>query len=318
MTAMVFPVVADLLATISPMLADTSDVPIDSLGSHWMFEEKVDGIRALASWDGHRLTLRNRNGRDITASYPDLVATAGGSLATGIIIDGEIVAQSGSFQDVQWRDKRPLAQVADAPKRVPVIFKAFDLLHQGSDDLRHLTYSKRRGMLVHAVGGAWNWQIVLSKGDPAFYEEIRAAGGEGVIAKRVDGRYHGGRSKDWLKYKSKHTVTCIGHGYEPGKGAREHFGALLLCMIQGDPADPKSLKAVPVGKVGSGFTLPQTREMQAILDAPKESLKLPIVEVECLGKTKDNLLRQPIYLGVRTDATMLDARYSQLNNLPTT
>lgn len=304
--------IGDIVKGIVPMLADTTDVPIESLAGTHYFEQKLDGIRALAAWDSDGLTMRNRSGRDITANYLDLEMAASGVLDTPVILDGEIVARSGSFQDMQFRDKQKAANVAAAMAKVPVTFVAFDVLwHPQHADVRHLPYVERRALLQGLGLSGSGWDTALCSTDPGFYDTIRQAGGEGVVAKRLTARYTQGRRPDWLKFKSKHSVTCIGVGYEPGKGARAEFGALFLAMLRPGAAQP----VLHVGKVGSGFTLPGALEMKALLD----SGQAPLVEVECLGKTRLGQLRQPVFKGIRTDLVITtDALASQLDNLPTT
>lgn len=297
----------DLLTAQHPMLAEAGVVPLESLaGSHY-FDQKLDGIRALAAWDAEGLMLRNRNGRDISLAYPDLEASAPAFLRGPVILDGEIVAASGSFQDIAKRDRaRTLASVAAAIRATPAVFAAFDVLwHPERGDLRHLPAIERREALMELGLAGKTWRTSVASADPALYDQIRLLGGEGVVAKRKTSRYQGGRRPDWLKYKSKHSVTCIGIGYEPGNGSRAQFGAMLLAMV----ADGK---AVPVGKVGSGITVDESLALKAELDAAH----LPVVEIECLGVTQSGKLRQPVYKGCRSDLTLIDAPLSQLEALP--
>ncbi len=56
--------------TLAPMLATAGKLPGTEEG--WAFEFKWDGIRAILASDGGRVRATSRNGRDITASYPEL------------------------------------------------------------------------------------------------------------------------------------------------------------------------------------------------------------------------------------------------------
>jgi bifunctional non-homologous end joining protein LigD len=248
-------------------------------------------------------------------NYLDLEVAAAG-LPGPLILDGEIVAASGKFQDIAWRDKQRGAKVIKAMQDCPVHFEAFDILwHPDKGDVRHLPYIDRRYLLnmlflnLASVGGNPRWAATQASSDPKFYDVIRSLGGEGVVAKRYTARYEPGRRSTWLKYKNKHSITCIGTGYEPGKGARVAFGAMYLSVMDGDVA-------VSVGKVGSGFTIPETLEMKAIFDMATCAADLPIVEIECLGVTRDGLLRQPIFLGCRGDLLAVDATRAQLDAVP--
>ena len=308
------PPIHDLLTTITPMLADTSDIKLETLSGTHLFDSKIDGVRALAAWDGRTLTMRNRNGRQMD-NYLDLEVAAAG-ICGPVILDGEIVAESGKFQDIAWRDKQRGAKVIKAMQDCPVQFMAFDILwHPGHGDVRHLPYIQRRELLVSLIlagMGGGRWSITQASTDPKFYDVIRSLGGEGVVAKRYTARYEPGRRSSWLKYKAAYTLSCIGTGYEPGKGARAQFGALYLALIGKDG------NAVPVGKVGSGFTLPETLEMKAILDQATAATDLPIVEIQTYNLTRDGKLRMPVYLGQRLDLQLSDCTVAQLEHLPTT
>jgi bifunctional non-homologous end joining protein LigD len=294
------------LDQITPMLASTSDTPLLNLGAGFVFDTKLDGLRALARWDGARLTLRNRNGRSMDASFPDLIGTAYGALAEPCILDGEIVATNGAFQDIAQRDKlTDRHRVAAAAEARPATFVAFDVLVTEDGDARHHPYSVRRNTLEAMEISHRGWATSVVSDSPLLYDAIRARGGEGVIAKRRLAPYRPGRSADWLKYKSKHSVTCVAVGYEPGTGSRADFGAMLVALVNGK-------EAVKVGRVGSGFTRREVDRVKALLDAGT----MPVVEVECLGLTRDRRLRQPVYKGERTDRTIFDAQLSQLDSLP--
>lgn len=295
-----------LLDSIKPMLADTSTASLASLEGTHLFDQKLDGIRALAAWTRDELALRNRNGRDITAWYLDLEVSPP-ACERPLLLDGEIVAQSGSFQDIQKRDKqRQPAAIISAMNFIPATFVAFDVLfHPTQGDVRHLPFSERRQLLRELNLDGPFWDTSMASTHASFYDQIAAMGGEGVVAKRLTSRYSQGRKSDWLKHKNKSTLTCIGVGYEPGKGAREAFGALLLALVDG-------VKVVSMGKVGSGFTFAETLEMKALID----SGRMPLVEVECLGLTRDGALRQPIYKGQRSDLLVTDANVAQLATIP--
>jgi bifunctional non-homologous end joining protein LigD len=307
------PPIHDLLTTINPMLADTSDIKLETLSGTHLFDSKIDGVRALAAWDGRTLTMRNRNGRQMD-NYLDLEVAAAG-IRGPVILDGEIVAASGKFQDIAWRDKQRGAKVIKAMQDCPAYFMAFDILwHPDKGDVRHLPYIQRRELLVglHLGAGVGSrWSATQASTDPKFYDVIRSLGGEGVVAKRYTARYEPGRRSSWLKYKAAYTLSCIGTGYEPGKGARAQFGALYLGLLDGD-------QCRPMGKVGSGFTLPETLEMKAILDKATSAFDLPIVEIQTYNLTRDGKLRMPVYLGQRTDLQLSDCTVAQLEHLPTT
>ena len=90
---------------IRPMLATLADVPFSNAA--WLFEPKLDGIRAIASKDGPHITLLSRNGRQIADQFPTIVESLRRQPAARAVIDGEIVAPDDrgrpSFQLLQAR-----------------------------------------------------------------------------------------------------------------------------------------------------------------------------------------------------------------------
>jgi bifunctional non-homologous end joining protein LigD len=294
--------------TIIPMLAapPKPGVKITDLRD-WIFDIKLDGVRTLAFWDGAGLTLRNRSGRDVTHRYPDLCAAFECLGPDPVILDGEIVAQSGSFQDTAKRDKQTKpADVAAAMRQVPVFFIAFDVLYVDGMDTRHLPYRDRRQLLEQVPITGILQSSVVSR-DPGFFDTVKEMGMEGVIAKHPRSQYRGGRFSDWTKFKALRSITAIGVGYEPGEGARAHFGAMFLVLL--DSAN----QPVKIGRVGTGMKGAEIDYLKKELDEGR-----PVVcEIECLNKSKDGQLRFPVYKGLRTDLSVTDATMDQLDQIPT-
>lgn len=307
----------DVLESITPMLANSSrpEVLPTLVGTH-VFDQKLDGVRALAAWSENDFAIRNRNGRDLTMAYPDL-CLAGTVYDGPLILDGEIIAESGKFEDIAWRDKQK--GHPDAVKKVPARFVAFDVLHHPEHgDVRHLPYARRRQLLQGLGLSGW-FDVSLCSPDPQFFERIKALGGEGVIAKTLTGRYVKGRSNDWLKVKALYSVTALVTGYEPGSGARSELGAIYVSLLAEMPNGGRMVQ--PIGKAGSGFSVTTSLEMKDLIEHASSTGLLedfPVVEIECLGVTRSGVLRQPTYKGLRTDKAALDCTADQLDDIPRT
>ena len=71
------------------MLATLTDAPFDDPG--WVFEDKYDGFRMVASIETGRVTLYSRNGKIISHSYVE-VAQALERVKVDAVLDGELVA----------------------------------------------------------------------------------------------------------------------------------------------------------------------------------------------------------------------------------
>src|SRR5581483_6050695 len=170
-----------------------------------------------------------------------------------VLLDGEIVAldESGrpSFQRLQAR--MGLTRPADVERMrtlVPVSAVVFDALALDGRDLRRLPLHERKAclaMLLPARGVLAYGDHVAGRGQ-AFFEAACEQRLEGVIAKKADSRYAGGRSREWLKVKCQKRQEFVIGGYTEPRGSRGYFGALHLGVYEDG-------ELVYVSKVGTGF-----------------------------------------------------------------
>ena len=321
---------ASLPRALKPMQATLADAPFDS--PDWLFEPKLDGIRALATLEAGDVTLHSRRGNDITAQYPALAAAIAKQPASSAILDGEIVALDGqgvpSFERLQQRmnllDEGGIAQ-ADAS--LPVLYFPFDLIYLDGFDLRRVPLADRLEVLARVLLPGPLVQPVHSfPGDGlAAYEAAVELGLEGVVAKRRDSTYlDGRRSRRWLKVKARRSDDFVVGGYHSGEGARGgSFGALLL----GTHDDDGALHYA--GRVGTGFDDRTLRALRERLDAlvdernpfaeePPDLERLTFVrselvaEVEFANWTRDDNLRAPAFVRLRDDKAPSDVRRSEV------
>lgn len=292
------------------LAAPNEGVPIASLAGTHAFDVKLDGVRAqIAVSQGEVVHIVNRNGVSRFGKYPEIEHSVPKGLPPYVLLDGEIVSPEG-FETVARRDKQSdPVQVARMSVQHPVSFVAFDILTLDTDNVAAASYKERRVALDAVMGGRDNdhWGVTVISADPGFFDVCAARGLEGVIAKRLDRPYRIGRTGDWIKYKVVHRITCVGVGYEPGKGTRAHFGAMHLALLDG--SEPRI-----VGKVGTGFTEQETWRLKDMMDAGQ----MPLVEIEASNVTRSGVLRFPSYKGERTDLSVLDATIDQLDRLPVT
>ncbi|MCZ4120272.1 ATP-dependent DNA ligase [Streptomyces sp. H39-S7] len=120
-----------------PMLAAAVESAV--LPAKTAAEPKWDGYRALlARYGDGRVVIRSRRGTDMTAAFPEIAASAA-ALPVDVGLDGELIVwENGrlAFERLQGRLNRTAAATADLVAKWPAHFVAFDLLHQGSTDLR--------------------------------------------------------------------------------------------------------------------------------------------------------------------------------------
>ena len=72
------------------MLATLVDEPFHRPG--WVYEEKYDGIRLIASKEGRRVTLMTRNLIDRTGDFPEIARAIAALPAPALVLDGEAAA----------------------------------------------------------------------------------------------------------------------------------------------------------------------------------------------------------------------------------
>src|SRR5689334_333785 len=93
-----------MAAAGEPMKAKLTDEPFDDPG--WVFERKLDGIRASVRRRPDGATLTSRTGKDLSGAYPELIEALEAEPASDFLADGEIVAFEGSrtsFERLQGR-----------------------------------------------------------------------------------------------------------------------------------------------------------------------------------------------------------------------
>ena len=299
---------------LRPMLATSAETL--PTGPDWTYEFKWDGIRALVEVTAGAVRVSTRTGSDATAAYPELA-----SLGDGIedaLVDGEIVAFADgrpSFGLLQRRmHVRSPSQAARLVEDTPVSFIAFDLLRLYGVDLTARPLAERRATLDRLAADHPQWTVSPSFDDGAATEvAAREHGLEGVVAKRLSGRYHAGRrAADWVKVKFVRRDEFVVVGWEAdATDGSATLSSLLLGYYDGDAL-------LFAGKVGSGLSSRESRQLQAVLvarpDCPLRTVPPAspgrvtswvepevVVEVSYSHWSDDGRLRHPVFLGIRPD-----------------
>src|SRR5262249_17843010 len=163
-----------------------------------------DGIRAIAQV-GSTVRLWSRLGNEKTRQFPEVVEALERwkrSLGEPVILDGEVVALDAAgnptgFQNLQGRihvhdpssPSRP-----STPSRPTVAFIVFDLLREGTSDLRDRPLLDRRAALEGLFANTKAPPILrlsrLVRGDGReLFEEAKRKQWEGLIAKHASSLY---------------------------------------------------------------------------------------------------------------------------------
>ena len=290
---------------LQPMLATLTDSPFDDPG--WVFEDKFDGFRMVAEIRASRVVLYSRNGKIISQSYVEVAKALEGVKADSVI-DGELVAIGkdgvSHFQLLQ----NALRQEAK------LLYCAFDLMFADGEDLRGLPLLERKKRLKailprHKLIAFSNHRKGSGK---KIFAEAERRHLEGIMAKRADSPYVSGRrSADWLKVKTAQRQEVVIAGFTAPRRTRLFFGALVIAVREGGAWRY-------IGHVGTGFSHQALEELHGKLmrlktDKSPFSTKVKdervttwvrpalVAEVKFAEWTSKGELRQPVYLGLRSD-----------------
>jgi DNA ligase D-like protein (predicted ligase) len=258
-----------------------------------------------------------RNQKDITGTFPEITEALGSQRRGNLIADGEIVAFEGAqtrFGQLQHR-LGVLDPGQELLRSVPVYYYLFDALYTGDGDIRSLPLTERKKQLAGAIafGKSLRFAEHRDRYGEAFWAQACRDGWEGLIAKRADAPYRGGRSRDWLKFKCQNAQELVIGGYTDPQRSRVGFGALLLRYYDRDGS------LVYAGKVGTGFgtqtlhhlhaTLAELEQDHSPFDLGRPSIQRGVhwVRPQLVGQvtfaewTADGQLRHPSFQGLRDD-----------------
>lgn len=296
---------------IIPMLATLTDGAFDD--KDWVFEIKYDGYRALSYISGNDVTIMSRKNLSFNQKFFPVV-TALQELGLEAVIDGEIVALNeagkSDFQLLQQWQKTGNGEL---------IYYVFDLLWVNGYNIMHLPLHERKSILQQLLPEheKVRYSDHVEQAGKQFFEAAIQQGLEGIIAKQINSTYSPKvRTRQWLKIKANQRQEVVIGGFTETRGSRSHFGALVLGVYEKN-------KLVYVGHTGSGFTeqsletiykklKPLTTSTSPFHKKPKTNMPctwvkpMLVCEVKFSEWTKDNILRQPIFMGLREDKKAKD------------
>ncbi len=225
--------------------------------SAYRAEWKWDGIRVqLAATTGGR-ALYSRGAEDISAGFPEILA----AMDFQAVLDGELlVIRDGAvapFADLQQRLNRKTVS-AKLQTLHPVAVRLYDILFDGTEDLRPLPFDQRRTRLESWFARTRPRRMDLS--EPIAFTTIddlailrdsaRAASIEGLMLKQAASPYVPGRPRGlWWKWKRDPlTIDAVLMYAQRGHGKRSsYYSDYTFGLWQND-------QLLPVGKAYSGFT----------------------------------------------------------------
>lgn len=183
---------------MEPMLPTLVQFPFSN--PDWLFEPKWDGFRAICFIEDGLVRFISRRQNSLTEKFPTLQKIAKSIKANVAVLDGEIVAldKNGTVRFEGLRSRSAEYQH---------VYFAFDLLTLDGTDRTNVPLKDRKAALKRILpkrqtGLVRFTEHIVGDGEGLF-QELEKMKLEGMVAKRLDSIYVSGRTRAWLKVKTK-------------------------------------------------------------------------------------------------------------------
>ena len=282
-------------------------------GDEWLYELKYDGYRILSFIEGNRVRLITRNDNDYTKYFQkvadSLLDFAGGR---AMILDGEMTVTDASGKT----DFQALQNYMKHHENKNLTYIIFDLLALDGIDLRGQRLIERKetleALMKDAPKNLYYSRHVKGNGKESF--AVASENGlEGIVGKKADSIYSGTRNGDWIKLKCDKRQEFVIGGYTISEKKTRGVSSLLLGVFEEE-------ELVYAGRAGTGMSEVNQIELEKKFEslkkveapfkiAPKmksnETIRWLepklVAEIKFAEWTKENLLRQASFKGLRMD-----------------
>lgn len=271
---------------------------------------KFDGYRAQVAISGSTVRVYTRNGHDWTDQFKVILEPLRKLTKGSVLLDGEIVAI-----DKAGRTNFSMLKTGIATG-IPLTFYAFDIFEKDGEDLTRTPLIERKAILEALIGerdagDSLQYSHHVIDGGKSVFNAMCEGGHEGMIAKRVDGRYVGDRTKGWLKIKCTRRQEFVIGGWRPSDNGRGMASLILGTYEKG--------QFVYRGRVGTGFSEAMKDKIMAQLEkrrvakpafasVPRDIARKAmwvrpelVAEVAYAEITPDGSLRHASFQGLRAD-----------------
>ncbi len=289
-------------------------------GEEWLYELKYDGYRIIAFVEGHSVRLMTRNGNDYIGRFHDIAASLIDFAAgRAMVLDGEMVITDQSGKT----DFQALQNYIKNPKTKNLTYIVFDILALDGKDLREYPLIDRKeileALMKDAPDNLYYSRYIRGNGQESFDAACKT-GMEGIVGKKADSVYSGTRNGDWIKLKCDKRQEFVIGGYTLSDKKTRGVSSLLLGIYEDE-------ELIYAGRAGTGFSeadMKMLEEKFAGLKrveppfkfAPKPRVKEKITwlepslaaEIKFAEWTKENLLRQASFKGIRKDKNPKDIK----------
>jgi len=255
------PIVGPKAQLLNPIDDDEADTFIDD--DDWVAQQKLDGIRILSIVQETRILPTNRDGQESDNVSAELLSGLD-SLPHGTIVDGEVIGST------YW---------------------LFDVLKVGDRDVASLGVVDRWIVLDEEISPGLSGDIQVlplvrgKKAKRALYNKMVKEGAEGLVFKKHDAPYKGGRPASGGPQRKHKLIKACDVIITENAG-----NAYTMVVLDGG-------KRFVVGKVFAGTSNESRKELDTLLAEGEE----PVCEVKYLYATDDDQLYQPVFVRLRTD-----------------
>lgn len=238
----------------------------------YIIEEKFDGIRAIAI-NNEESKIFSRNKKVINAEI--IQAEIKDAIPFRCSIDGELVAKSGAFQDLDRHSGDAILRVFDIPfvdgKKNMKSFKG------RRAKLESILVETEHIKLSPILDLTTMWQVE---------KWVEEKGAEGVMAKDPSSKYAFGSRKSMIKFKPFKECSARVIGITAGTGKRANTIGAIEVIGEG---------LTRISRVGTGFSDQDLLEVERRFKAGEQM----IVEVKFQQITIEGKMRHPVFLRIR-------------------
>ncbi|GGL37302.1 ATP-dependent DNA ligase [Phycicoccus endophyticus] len=293
---------------LRPMLAASAKTTDEAVGSfageRMLVDGKLDGIRVQVHRVAGAVSVFTRSLEEITERVPEVVEAVAGLPGGDLVLDGEAIVlldggRPAPFQ-VTGARTASTADVGRLRSQAPLTTVLFDVLHADGRDLVDVPALERHEVLAALAPQLLVPRVVTA--DPAeaarFFDELVAAGHEGVVVKDTASPYAAGRrGSGWVKVKPRHTLDLVVLAVERGSGRRRGW----LSNIHLGARDPEGGGYVMVGKTFKGMTDEmlrwQTARFGELADGPIDGYVVRVRPEQVVEVALDGVQRSSRYPG---------------------
>ncbi len=232
---------APIAGFIAPMVASPAKVP--PRGEAFVHEILFEGLRIEAQSEPNRLALYDADGNAATKRLVRIADAVRRLPVNRIVLDGMVIVQDADGRS----DRAALARDLADGRQDRLVYYVFDLLHLDGFDLTDAPLAERKrvlkALLDEAGAGPVAYSEHLAIDGREMLRSVKAMGLAGIVSKRADAPYVGGRTRDWTETLVKARSAAA---TPPPRGKRSGSADKASATAAPEPkTEPRKGKPVP-------------------------------------------------------------------------